>query len=66
MANVRVYRYEVFNAEQGMFLDTTFEVYATLEKINALSARAQFSVWRDVEPSELNERGFYHPTSTPA
>jgi hypothetical protein len=62
MTNIRVYRYEVFNDEDGSFLDTAVEVYATLEKIEAMNARAKFSIWRDIEASELNDKGFHHPT----
>ena len=63
MSLTRVYRYKVFNAEHGAFVDTEFPVYATLEKITSLKAQPIFEAALDIEESQLNAQGFYHPST---
>jgi hypothetical protein len=60
MSFVHVYRYRVFNAEYGTFIDTEFPVYATLEKITSLKAQPILGASLEIEESQLNPQGFYH------
>jgi hypothetical protein len=63
VSSIRVYRYKVFNAEHGAFIDTEFPVYATLEKINSLKAQPILGVCLEIEESQLNPQGFHHPST---
>ena len=60
MSFIRVYRYKVYNAEYGAFVDTEFPVFATLEKIYLLKAQPILEPSLEIEQSQLNPNGFYH------
>jgi hypothetical protein len=62
MPMIRVYRYKIYNDEQGVFLDTEFEVYAPADKIAKMGGRAIESEYLEIDDSQLNEQGFYHPS----
>ena len=63
MSLIRVYRYRVFNAEHGAFIDTEFPVYATVEKIASLKAQLISGLSLEIEKSEVSSEGFHQPTS---
>jgi len=63
MSIIRVYRNKVCNPEHGESIGTEFPVYAGLEKIESLNARAMSSIYLDIEESHLSPDGFYYPSN---